>query len=123
MIHTILLIEDQGSQRAIYNFDLLKSGYNTLIAATGEKGIALAAEHKPDLIVSDLLLPGIDGYETLRRLKANDTTKNIPVILISCLSQKENIMKGFEAGASAYIPKPFKFEQLRDEITKLIGKT
>lgn len=122
MKKTILVIEDQGRQNYIYCFDLNKAGFNTLTADTGEKGIVLANTYVPDLILLDVLLPRMDGFQTCVHLKTSEKTRNIPVIIMSALSQKNEIVKSTVVGASYYFIKPFKFEALYNKIVELIGK-
>ncbi len=118
---TILIIDDHGALRYVLSFDLQKKGYKTLTAGSGEKGIEIATADKPDLILLDAMMPGIDGFETCRRLKASDDTKNIPVIMVTAKSQRKDVLDGLQSGATSYMVKPFKFEELYNKIVEVIG--
>lgn len=122
MNKNILIIEDEKHQRAVLKFDMHKIGYSTFEADTGEKGIEIATLRKVDLILLDIMLPGIDGFEVCRRLKADEKTKNIPVIVITSLFQEENLQKAKECEVVEYIIKPYDFEYLHTTIVNLIGK-
>ena len=118
---TILVVEDTESLSYIMNYDLKKEGFDTIITSRGETGIELAKENQPDLILLDVMLPGIDGFETCRRLKSDEDTKDIPVIIVSVKSQAQDIIQGLEAGASAYVVKTLGFKKLYEKIIELIG--
>jgi DNA-binding response OmpR family regulator len=118
---SILIIDDHGALRYILSFDLQKKGYKTLTAGNGEKGIEIAAAEKPDIILLDAMMPGIDGFETCRRLKLNDTTKNIPIVMVTAKSQRKDVLEGLQSGATSYMVKPFKFEELYNKIVEIIG--
>jgi DNA-binding response OmpR family regulator len=118
----ILIIEDEKHQRAVLKFDMNKIGFSTLEADTGERGIEIATLRKVDVILLDIMLPGIDGFEVCRRLKADSRTKNIPVIVLTSLFQEENKTKAKECGVAEYIVKPYNFEYLYKIIAGLVGK-
>ena len=107
----ILIVDD-----APENIDILSealSKYKRLIATNGEKALKIAfGENKPDLILLDIEMPSMDGYEVCRKLKANEKTKNIPVIFLTGRSDRKDIIKGFQLGAQDYITKPFDIEEL-----------
>jgi len=118
----ILIIDDHGALRYILSFDLQKKGFKTLTAGTGEKGIEIAKEELPALILLDAMMPGIDGFETCRRLKAMDETKDIPVLMVTAKSQRKDVLEGLQCGALSYLVKPFKFEELYEKIVEVIGE-
>lgn len=120
MSKKILIIEDEKHQRTVLKFDLSKMGYSVFEADTGEKGIKIATINKIDLIFLDIMLPDIDGFEVSRRLKENEKTKPIPIIVLSCLFQKENIEKAKELGINEYIIKPYNYENLRKTISDIL---
>ncbi len=117
----ILIIDDQDDLRFILKFDLLKRGYKAIEAKNGEKGIEIAKADKPDIILLDRKMPGLSGLETCKRLKADESTKNIPVLMLSGLSEKEEINDAIKEGAAGCIIKPFKFDDLIKRIIELIG--
>jgi CheY-like chemotaxis protein len=104
---SILITEDSPVNRKILSELLRKQGYTTLEAASGEDTLRIIESILPDLIVLDILLPGIDGYATCRALKSNPDTRDIPVIFISSLDSTEDKVDGFQAGGVDYITKPF----------------
>jgi len=105
MAKKILIIEDDKFLRELISQKLLKEGYDIIEATDGEKGIENANKEKPDLVLLDLILPGIDGFEVLAKLKADPKLSDIPVIILSNLGQKTDIEKGIEMGAVDYLIK------------------
>ena len=104
----ILIIEDEEPISELIKLTLESGGFSNIITAfDGETGLAAARAQLPDLILLDLMLPGIDGLSVCRRLKHDDTTKNIPVIMLTAKSEESDIVVGLELGASDYIVKPF----------------
>jgi PAS domain S-box-containing protein len=113
----ILVIDDDVNNLAIVSEYLKERDYTILIAEDGASGVARAAYAHPDLILLDVLMPGIDGYETCRRLKADAGTRDIPVIFMTALAETEHKVKGFEAGAVDYVTKPLQ----REEVMARVG--
>lgn len=103
----ILIVEDQPGFRRIYEDVLSDAGYEVLIAEDGEKGWQLAKDRKPNLILLDLGLPKIDGFEVLKRIRMDETTKNIPIIIFSVMGDEKDIKKAMEMGANDYTIKGF----------------
>ena len=103
----ILIIEDDSDIEAIITFNLKREGFNSIQANNGETGLEKAKQIVPDLILLDIMLPGIQGLDVCRIIKSDRNTKNIPIILVSALGQEDNIVNGLEAGADDYITKPF----------------
>jgi DNA-binding response OmpR family regulator len=104
---TILMIEDDHSFRQIY-LDMFESeGYNVLVAEDGEKGLDLAREKKPDLITLDIVLPGLQGFDVLKRIRSDAVTKDIPVLVATVLGTHFDVRKGLELGATDYMVKGF----------------
>jgi len=101
----ILIIEDDDFLRSLMSKKLSSEGFNPISAIDGEDGLKRAEEDKPDLILLDLILPGIDGFGVLSKLKENKNTSSIPTVILSNLSQKEDIEKGLKIGAVDYIIK------------------
>ena len=120
---TILIIEDQAGFRHIYQDALEGDGYKVLLAEDGENGWQLAKSEKPELILLDLVLPKLHGLEVLKNIRADAETKNIPVIILSVLGEKENIQKGLEAGANDYMVKGYsKPREIMSKIRSLLTK-
>ena len=103
----ILIVDDEEDVLELVRYNLDKNGYTTETATNGEKALAKARAKLHDLIILDLMLPGIDGFETCRRLKNNKITKDIPVIFMSALSDTIDKVKGFATGGVDYVTKPF----------------
>ncbi len=101
----ILVIEDDKFLRELIAQKLLKEGYNISEAIDGEEGIKKVKEEKPDLVLLDLILPGIDGFEVLSQMRADSSLTSIPVIILSNLGQKEDVEKGLKLGAADYLIK------------------
>jgi len=107
MSKRILVIEDQEDNRQIVRDLMAASGYELIEATTGEEGIAAAARERPDLILMDIQLPGIDGYEVTRRIKANPQLKSIPIIAVTSYALSGDDKKAFAAGCDGYVTKPY----------------
>jgi diguanylate cyclase (GGDEF)-like protein len=114
---TILIIDDNTTNLAVAVTYLEDSGFNVLVAQDGESGIKRAQYARPQLILLDVLMPGIDGFETCRRLKAETQTKDIPIIFLTALSDTDDKVKGFAVGAVDYVTKPLQREELLARIT------
>lgn len=104
---TILVIDDEKDILKLVQYNLEKEGYQVLQAKTGEEGLELARTGKPDLILLDLMLPGLDGLEVCRILKANDATRPIPVVMLTAKGSEVDQVVGLELGAVDYVTKPF----------------
>lgn len=107
MSQRILVIEDQEDNRRIVHDLLTSVGYELIEAVNGEDGVKAAAAHVPDLILMDIQLPGIDGYETTRQIKAKPELKHIPIIAVTSYALSGDDVKAYEAGCNGYVAKPF----------------
>lgn len=116
----VLLIVEDNSDVAYYIGSQLKSNYNLFYARNGEEGLEKASELMPDLIVTDVMMPGIDGYELCRSIRATDLLSHIPIIVISARSTEEDRIEGISAGADAFLFKPFNSEELNIRVEKLL---
>lgn len=103
----ILLIEDEEDIQELIEHHLVKDGYQVRCAATGEKGLEAARQHPPDLILLDLMLPGIDGLEVCKLLKADHRTQQTPIVMLTAKGEEADVVTGLEVGADDYIAKPF----------------
>jgi len=117
----ILAVDDQEDNRQILRDRLTAAGYEIIEAVDGEQAVELAEAMVPDLILMDIQLPGIDGYEATRRIKANALLKAIPVIAVTSYALSGDDEKAFEAGCDAYIPKPYSPRALLAKIREYIG--
>ncbi|HEX9038418.1 MAG TPA: response regulator [Ktedonobacterales bacterium] len=109
---TILVIEDEASIARLIQELLRLQGYNPLVAKTGEEGVALAASETPHLILLDLMLPGMDGFEVLEYLRGRSRTAHIPVVVVSAKNDPESIVRAFEVNVDDYVRKPFNNDEL-----------
>jgi two-component system cell cycle response regulator DivK len=107
MSSRILVIEDQEDNRWILRKLLTSAGYNVIEAATGDEGVAKAESELPDLIVMDVQLPGIDGYEATRRIKGQLALRHIPIVIVTSYALSGDEEKAWEAGCDAYLAKPY----------------
>jgi len=121
MPKTILIIEDDKFLREMMGKRLAEEGYNVSMAIDGEEGITKIQKETPDLILLDLILPGIDGFEVLERMKKNSKLSKIPVIILSNLGQKEEVERGLSLGAVDYLIKAhFTPREIIDKIKKVL---
>jgi two-component system phosphate regulon response regulator PhoB len=103
----ILVVEDDPDIRELIAYTLGKEGYETTQAPNGEDGLKAMAERKPDLVLLDVMLPGMDGLELLRRAKADKALRGIPVLMVSARGEEVDVVSGLELGADDYVTKPF----------------
>ena len=120
--YTVLVIEDEPDIRELVEFNLKKYDYNVLLANNGEKGLNDARFYEPDLILLDLMLPGIQGIDVCRVIKSDENIKSIPIIILSALGQEEDIVLGLEAGADDYVSKPFSLDVLNARIKTVLRR-
>ncbi|HEY2329390.1 MAG TPA: sigma-54 dependent transcriptional regulator [Verrucomicrobiae bacterium] len=111
-IEKILLVDDVPANLAVLTSALEPQGYEIFAAPNGTIGLQVAVKAKPDLILLDIMMPGLDGLETCRRLKQNEATRDIPVIFITARSETESVVAGFRAGGVDYVVKPFQAEEV-----------
>jgi two-component system cell cycle response regulator DivK len=117
----ILAIEDHEENRRLLRDLLTSFGYELSEAVTGEDGLTSAEADPPDLILMDIQLPGIDGYEVTRRIKANPALRGIPVIAVTSYALSGDDVKAFAAGCDAYVTKPFDPAELLEKIRGYLG--
>jgi len=117
----ILLVEDHEMNRDMLSRRLKKRGYEVAIAVDGAEGLEMAGSDSPDLILMDMSLPVIDGWEATRRLKADEATRSIPVVALTAHAMSTDREKAMEAGCDAYETKPVELPRLLETIEKLLG--
>ena len=122
MADKILIVDDEPEMVEMLQSRLGHNGYEVITAVTGEDCLVKAEEEKPDIILLDVLLPGISGFEVSKKLKANKTTKDIPVIMVTALIGEDAKVKGLERGAKYFISKPFDPEDLLSQIKTILAK-
>ena len=120
MSKLILVVEDQEDNRRIMRDLLSSAGYEIIEAVTGEEGVAAAETHRPDLILMDIQLPGLDGYEATRQIKANPELEHIPIIVVTSYALSGDDVKAFEAGCNDYVSKPFSPRELLAKIREYL---
>ena len=120
MSKRILVVDDEMYIVNILDFTLGSEGFRVISAANGEEALRQAMEIEPDLIVLDVMMPKIDGFEVCRALKAKEETKHVPIILLTAKDRDSDREKGTEAGADLYMTKPFSPARLVEEIRALL---
>ena len=119
---TILIIEDEPDISELIEYNLTQSGYSIIVSNNGEKGIEITRKHLPDLILLDVMLPGIHGIDVCRILKNDKDTSGVSIIMLTALGQEEDIIKGLETGADDYVTKPFSFPVLEARIQSVLRR-
>ena len=119
----ILVVEDDPDIKELISFNLSNQGHQVFEASNGELGIEKAREKLPDLILLDLMLPGIHGLDVCRIIKADQETKDIPIIMVTAMGQEEDIVKGLETGADDYITKPFSIKVLLARVSAVLRRS
>ncbi len=122
MMPKILLVEDNEMNRDMLSRRLQRRGYRVITAQDGEQGHLLAHSEAPDLILMDISLPAMDGWELTRRLKASEDTRHIPIIVLTAHALVTDRAKAFEAGCDDYDTKPIEFERLSEKIESLLAE-
>ena len=120
MSKRILVVEDQEDNRRIMTDLLDNAGYDVIHAVTGYEGVTMAETQRPDLILMDIQLPGIDGYEATRRIKAEASLSHIPIIIVTSYALSGDEQKAIEAGGDAYYAKPFSPRELLRRIREFL---
>lgn len=120
----ILIIEDDKFLRDLASSKLKREGFDTLSAQNANEGFGILTKTKADLILLDIILPGIDGFEVLRRLKSDNALKTIPVILLSNLGQEKDVERGLKLGAAEYIIKAhYTLDEIIEKIKNVLSRT
>jgi len=105
--YTVLVVEDEEDISELIRYNLHREGYNVVTTASGEEGLDAARRSQPDVVLLDLMLPGVDGLEVCRRLKSEPQTATIPVVMVTARGEESDIVAGLELGADDYVTKPF----------------
>jgi two-component system phosphate regulon response regulator PhoB len=119
---TILIVDDETDILELVKFNLKKEGYKTMLAATGEQALDMTENHKIDLIILDLMLPGIDGLEVTRIIRNNPDIQNIPIVMLTAKGDESDIITGLELGANDYMSKPFSPKELIARIRNIFRR-
>ncbi len=121
MSKRVLVVEDQEDNMQIMDDMLSSAGYQVIKAVTGDEGVAMAESHKPNLILMDVMLPGLDGYQATRRIKDNAALRHIPIIAVTSYALDGEESRGVEAGCDAYFSKPVSPRVLLAKVREYIG--
>ena len=117
----ILIVEDEESLLRLENILLTSQGYEVKGVMDGSSALEAVVSTKTDLVLLDIMLPGIDGYEVCRQIKANEATNHIPVVMLSSKKSKDDLVKADQVGADWYIAKPFKSAMVIETIQRLLS--
>ncbi|MFH1247847.1 MAG: response regulator [Candidatus Omnitrophota bacterium] len=116
----ILVVDDEMENVTLITSRLNAHQFQTISACNGESCIEKALQEKPDLIILDIIMPGLSGYEVCRKLKSDERTRNIPIIMLTALAQEKDLNEGLEAGALCFISKPFNPADLIIEVKQAL---
>jgi DNA-binding response OmpR family regulator len=118
----VLAADDDEDILELIVFRLERSGYTVLQARDGAEALELARRSRPDLAVLDVMMPKIDGFELTRRLREDESTSKMPIILLTARTQEADVERGFVAGADDYLRKPFSPQELRSRVQAILGR-
>ena len=116
MTKTILLVDDSRTALMLQRMMLAETGFEIITASDGREGVEIATEIVPDLIVMDVTMPGMSGYDAVRRIRAVDALAGVPIIMVTTRSKPYDISEGYAAGCTAYMTKPFDGHELQAKI-------
>ncbi|MFC1546222.1 response regulator transcription factor [bacterium] len=119
----ILIVDDEKHILEASRIYLEKLGYSVLTAENGVDGLNMANDEKPDLVILDIIMPKMNGFDVCKKLKEKEETQSIPVIMLTALCQVVDELRGFESGVDVYLNKPFEFSHLLKEVRKLLNES
>jgi two-component system phosphate regulon response regulator PhoB len=122
MAKTVLVIDDEPELAKLVDYNLTKAGYLVLTARDGEAGLAAARRHSPDLVILDVMMPGLDGWEVCKRLRAEPSTAGTPVLMLTAKAEEADRVLGLELGADDYLVKPFGIRELAARVKALLRR-
>ena len=122
MAKKIVLAEDEPQIARLIEFKLKKEGYQVTWKENGKEALEAIKAEEPDLVILDVMMPVMDGYEVLRRLKEDENLKSIPVIMLTARAQEKDVVKGIDMGAEDYITKPFHPAELLARVKRILAK-
>ncbi len=120
MVKKILIVDDEPSIIVALQFLMEQNGFETLVAFSGEEAMEVVARHRPDLILLDIMLPVVDGFEVCQRVREKADWKDIRIVLVTALDRESNVAKGLALGADAYVTKPFANADLIAKVKELL---
>ena len=118
----ILLVDDSNTILMMERMILTKGPYELVTASNGEEAIVKAAAEQPDLILMDVIMPKMDGFEACRRIRENEGTRNTPIIMVTTRGEAQNVETGFDSGCSDYVTKPINGPELLSKLRNLLGE-
>lgn len=122
MQDTVLVVEDEADVVDLLRYNLSRAGFDVLIASAGDEGLELAKTRRPDVIILDLMLPGLNGHEVCRALKGDPNTETIPILMLTAKGEPHERVKGLELGADDYVTKPFSPRELVLRVQALLKR-
>ncbi|HEX7898808.1 MAG TPA: response regulator transcription factor [Planctomycetota bacterium] len=122
MAKTILVIDDEPELVKLLDFNLTKAGYLVLTAREGEAGLAAARRHAPDVVVLDVMMPGLDGFEVCKKLRQEAATAGVPILMLTAKAEEADRVLGLELGADDYLVKPFGLRELQARVKALLRR-
>lgn len=123
MNNKILVVDDDNAINELIKVNLELCGYKVIQAYEGTKGFALCKQELPSLVILDVMMPEVDGFTVAQRIRKNETTKNIPILMLTALSQLNDKVNGFNIGVDDYLVKPFEMEELQVRVRALLKRT
>ena len=117
----ILVADDDPLSIKLLNFRLRSVGHEVIFAVNGGEALEIATREKPDLVLLDIMMPVMNGFQVLRKLKSQEETKNIPVLILTSKVQEKDVVFGLEAGAEDYLTKPFSFAELNARVNRVLA--
>lgn len=121
-VRTVLVVEDEGDVAEVLSHSLRREGFRVLTASEAAEGLTLALSERPDIVLLDVMMPGITGWEMLERMREDDATRRIPVVMVTVLEEPRFVEKAAEYGAAGYIQKPFRPEEVLRTIRSVLGR-
>jgi two-component system, OmpR family, alkaline phosphatase synthesis response regulator PhoP len=122
MAYTVLVVDDDPSVVRVVELNLVQEGHQVRTASDGEEALAAIAQEPPDLVVMDVMMPRMDGFEALKRLKADPATASIPILMLTARAQDDDVFEGYGTGAQWYLTKPFEPTELRRVVRHLLTR-
>ena len=122
MAKTVLVIDDEPELVKLLDFNLTKAGYLVLTARDGEAGLSAARRHAPDVVVLDVMMPGLDGFEVCKRLRQESATAGVPILMLTAKAEEADRVLGLELGADDYLTKPFGLRELQARVKALLRR-
>lgn len=121
MAKQILVVDDEAPIRLLVQMNLKRAGYEVTTASNGREALEAVRAHHPDLIVTDVMMPEVDGFEVLRSLKADEATSSIPIVMLTAKVEDADVMQGWQSGADLYLTKPFNLRELLVFVERILG--